>query len=139
LYYLPVAYLRFIVSREHPDTGVADGLFGVAYALRDADETPSVDRESLAEQLAWFSKNLPVPKRFTRSSSKGYYRRTTKAIAWFRDNARSHITRMHEIKRVLEENGHVVHIVREDRIGYVVYEDAVQAIAEPFVDTRTDE
>lgn len=133
-----MTYLRFIVSRQHPNTGVADGLFSVAYALRDADETPSVDREFLAEQLAWFSENLPVPKRFNRSTSKGYYRRRTRGIAWFRDNALTHISRMHEIKRVLEANGHVVYIVREDRIGYVVYEDAVQVIAEPFADTRTD-
>ena len=44
---------------------------------------------------------------------------------------------MHEIKRVLEANGHVVHIVREDRIGYIVYTDDAQVIAEPFADTRT--
>ena len=122
---------------DHPDTAVADGLFGVAYALRDATETSISDRECLAGLLAWFSENLPIPKRFNRSASKGYYRRKTKGIAWFRDDAREHISRMHEMKRVLEENGHVVHIVREDRIGYVVYRDDAQAIAEPFADTRT--
>jgi hypothetical protein len=132
-----VAYLRFVVSREHPDTGVADGLFGVAYAVRDAEETSSSDRESLTEQLAWFAKNLPIPKRFNRSASKGFYRRKTKGIAWFRDDALEHISRMHEMKRILEANGHPVHIGREDRIGYVVYSDDIQVIAEPFADTRT--
>ena len=134
-----MAYLRFVVSDHHPDTGVADGVFGTAYALRDADETSKNDRETLAEQLAWFSKNLQIPKRFNRSASKGFYRRNTKGIAWFRDDALEHISRMHEIKRVLEANGHAVHIVREDRIGYVVYRDDAQAIAEPFADTRTDD
>lgn len=132
-----MAYLRFIVSREHPDTGVADGLFGAAYAVRDAEETTIDDRERLTEQLAWFVQNLPIPERFNRSSSKGYYRRNTKGIAWFRDDAREHISRMHEMKRIVEANGHIVHIVREDRVGYVVYEDDVQVIAEPFADTRT--
>src|SRR5262245_59423554 len=61
----------------------------------------------------------------------------TKGIAWFRDDAQEHISRMHEIKRVLEAHGHVVHVLTEDRIGYVVYEDAAQVIAEPFADTRT--
>jgi hypothetical protein len=116
---------------------VADGVFRAAYALRDADETSKDDREALAEQLAWFSRNLPIPKRFNRSASKGYYRRNTKGIAWFRDGALEHISRMHEIKRVLEANGHVVHIVREDRAGYVIYRDHAQVIAEPFADTRT--
>ena len=124
------------MSREHPDTGVADGLFGVAYAVRDSEETSTSDRESLTEQLAWFLQNLPIPKRFNRSSSKGYYRRRTKGIAWFRDDAQEHISRMHVIKRIVEANGHAVHLVREDRIGYVVYEDDVQVIAEPFADTR---
>lgn len=58
-------------------------------------------------------------------------------IAWFRDDALEHISRMHEMKRVLEANGYAMHIVREDRIGYVVYSDDIQVIAEPFADTRT--
>jgi hypothetical protein len=132
-----MAYLRFVVSALHPDSGVADGVFGAAYALRDADETSKDDREALTEQLAWFSRNLPIPKRFNRSTSRGFYRRRTKGIAWFREDALEYITRMHELKRVLEDNGQVVHLVREDRIGYVVYSDSVQVIAEPFADTRT--
>jgi hypothetical protein len=132
-----MAYLRFVLGINHPDTGLADGVFRTAYALLDADEVSKSDRQTLRDQLAWFSKNLPVPKRFNRSASKGFYRRKTKGIAWFHDNALEHIGRMHEIKRVLEANGHVVHIVREDRIGYVVYTDDVQVIAEPFADTRT--
>jgi hypothetical protein len=44
---------------------------------------------------------------------------------------------MREMKRVLEANGRVVHIVQEDRIGYIVYRDEIQVIAEPFADTRT--
>lgn len=44
---------------------------------------------------------------------------------------------MHELKRVLEAEGHAVTIIAEDRIGYIVYEDELQVIAEPFADTRT--
>ena len=54
-----------------------------------------------------------------------------------RDDAPEHISRMHEIKRVLEANGYTVRIIEEDRIGYVVYKDDAQVIAEPFADTRT--
>ena len=125
------------MSSEHPDSGVADGLFGAAYAVRDAQETSLIDRDCLTDHLAWFVQNLPIPKRFNRSTSKGYFRRNTKGIAWFRDDAGEHISRMHEMKRIVEANGHLVHIVREDRVGYVVYEDDVQVIAEPFADTRT--
>jgi hypothetical protein len=129
--------MRFIVSNDNPDSGVEDGIFGAAYALRDAKGTSKHDRDSLVEHLTWFAKNLPIPKRFNRSASKGYYRRNTRGIAWFRDDALEHISRMHEIRRVLEANGCVVHLIQEDRIGYVVYKDDAQVIAEPFADTRT--
>jgi hypothetical protein len=132
-----VPYLRFIVSNVNPDSGVADGIFGAAYSLRDAKETSKNDRDFLVEQLKWFAKNLPIPNRFNRSASKGYYRRNTRGIAWMRDDALEHIARMHEIKRVLEANGYTVRILEEDRIGYVVYKDDAQVIAEPFADTRT--
>jgi hypothetical protein len=45
---------------------------------------------------------------------------------------------MHAMKRVVEANGFVVEVIREERIGYVVYEDEVQVVAEPFADTNTD-
>ena len=133
-----MAYLRFIVTKKHPDSGVSDGIFATAYSLRDAPEIPKHDREILTEQLAWFAKNLMIPKRFNRSSSKGFYRKITKGIAWFRDDASEYIARMHEIKRVLDANGRLVHVLREDRVGYIVYKDRAQVVAEPFVDTRTD-
>lgn len=130
-------YLRFIVATNHPDTGVADGVFRTAYALRDADEVSTADRSALDEQLEWFSNNLLIPKRFNRSASKGYYRRATKGIAWFRDDAVEYISRMFELKRVLDANGHSVQVVRTSRVGYIVYQDEAQVVAEPFADTRT--
>jgi hypothetical protein len=133
-----MAFLRFIVAKKHPDSGVSDGIFATALNLRDTAEIPKHDRETLTEHLVWFTKNLAIPKRFNRSSSKGFYRKNTKGIAWFRDDALEYISRMHEIKRVLEANGHMVHILREDRVGYIVYRDDAQVVAEPFADTRTD-
>ena len=44
---------------------------------------------------------------------------------------------MHALKRILEANGHAVSIVREERVGYLVYEDDQQVVAEPFSDTQT--
>lgn len=132
-----MAFLRFVVSEIHPDSGVNNGLFELAYTLRDADDVSEEDRQVLADHLAWFAKSLSTPERFNRSSSKGYYRRATRGIAWFRDTAVEHIARMHEMRRIVEANGHAVELIREERIGYVVYEDDVQVVAEPFSDTRT--
>ncbi|HEX7075605.1 MAG TPA: hypothetical protein VF226_16320 [Hyphomicrobiaceae bacterium] len=91
----------------------------------------------MTTSLEWFEVHLTTPKRFNRSTSKGYYRRNTKGIAWFRDTAKEHISGMYKIKRIAEANGHSVDVIREERVGYVVYEDEFQVIAEPYADTRT--
>jgi hypothetical protein len=132
-----VVFLRFVLAKRHPDTGVEDGLFGTAYALRDAPEVAPEHRALLREGLSWFEEHLPTPKRFNRTTSKGHYRRKTRGIAWFRDSATECIARMHRLKGVLEANGHGVVMIREDRVGYVVYEDTFQVVAEFFSETKT--
>lgn len=109
------------------DSGVADGVLRRACALRHSDGVPKLERGILSEQLEWFARHLPAPKRFA------------KGVAWLRDDAIEPISRMFEIKRVLGANGHVVraHAVRENRVGYIVYQDDAQIVAEPFTDTFT--
>jgi hypothetical protein len=132
-----MAYVRFILARRHADSGVEDGTFTLAYELRDSPDIEKADRDVLAETLAWFEKNLKIPDRFNRTKSKGFYRRKTRGIAWFKDTATEHLARMHQIKGVLEDYGHSVLMLSETRIGYMIYEDAIQIVAEPFSDTQT--
>ncbi len=91
----------------------------------------------MTEELVWFSENLVTPDRFNRSKSKGFDRRTTRGIAWFRDTATDCLSRMHRMRVILEKYGHPVTMLTETRIGYVVYEDELQVVAEPFSDTQT--
>jgi len=132
-----MTFIRFVLNTPHPDTGVADGVFGLAYKLLKGAGLENVERGQLREAVEWFEQNLPTPDRFNRSKSKGYYRRATRGIHWFRDSATECLTRMHQIKDVLESHGHPVTIIRESRIGYLVYEDQFQVVAEPFADTHT--
>jgi hypothetical protein len=132
-----LAFLRFVVSHVHRGSGVNDGIFDTAYALRDAEDVIEADRRVLADLLAWFAQQLPTPERFNRSSSKGYYRRAARGISWFKDTAEQHLSRMYELKRIAETYGHTVVVIRENRIGYMVYEDEFQVVAEPFADTQT--
>ena len=133
---LTMRFIRFVLARRHPDSGVEDGTFSLAYELRDSPEIRETDRDLLGETLAWFEKNLATPTRFNRTKSKGFYRRKTRGIAWFKDTATEHLARMHQIKIVLELYGYPVVMLSEPRVGYVTYEDAFQVIAEPFADTR---
>lgn len=130
-------FIRFVPARRHPESGVEDGTFGLAYELRDSPSVEAADRSLLAETLAWFERNLETPARFNRSKSKGFYRRKTGGIAWFKDTATEHLAPMHQIKGVLENYGHSVVMLSEARVGYVTYEDAFQVVAEPFSDTQT--
>ena len=133
-----MSFLRFAVARRHAESQLDSGLLAVAYAVCRSDDFSDHDRQSLSDLLDWFERNLPVPGRFNRSTSKGFYRRNAKGIAWFRDTAVEHVNRMHQIKQIIEAHGHVVRIIKEDRVGYIVFEDDVQVIAEPFADTETD-
>src|SRR5262245_54736124 len=130
-------FIRFVLTSRDSDSEVAVGIFTIAYKLRDSADVNASDRKLLAETLEWFGKNLDTPARFNRSRSKGFYRRRTRGIAWFKDTATEHLARMHQIKAVLERHGHSVMVVSETRVGYVVYHDEFQIIAEPFSDTQT--
>ena len=91
----------------------------------------------MTDVLRWFDENLVTPDRFNRSRSKGFYRRMTRGIAWFRDSATDCLSRMHRLKLILEKYGQPVTMLTETRVGYVVYEDELQVVAEPFSDTQT--
>ena len=134
---VPNGFVRFVVAKRDPGTGLELGVFQAAYGLRDRPDVPDIDRAVLRDTLAWFGKNLAEPARFNRTRSKGYDRRQTRGIAWFRDTATEHISRVQQLRVVLEAHGYHVSMLREERPGYIVYEDEHQVIAEPFADTRT--
>jgi hypothetical protein len=130
-------FIRFSVRKRDRDSGVESGALQAAYGLRDDPSVPIGDREALAETLLWFETHLETPARFNRTTSKGHYRRQTRGIAWFKDTANEHLAQMYALKVLLERYGHFVEVVKEPRVGYIVWEDAYQVIAEPFTDTRT--
>jgi hypothetical protein len=44
---------------------------------------------------------------------------------------------MHEVSAILERYGQPVSLLTKAKIGYVVYEDEFQVIAEPFADMQS--
>lgn len=108
-----------------------------AYELRESSHLGPDRARQLEELLSWFRENLIVPDKFNRSTSKGAHRRKTKGVAWFKDTSREHISRARELASLLEEHGHSIDIIKTDLVGYIVYEDDVQVIAEPFAETPT--
>ena len=130
-------YLRFVGVDRNADSGVEVGLFEIASKIEKDTSTHPADRKAIRTELDWFNAHLTVPDRFNRTRSKGYYRRRTKGISWFKDTARDHLARMYELKRIAEAYGFRITVVHSQRVGYIVYEDDFQIVAEPFSDTQT--
>ena len=134
---LGAVYVRFAVDAIDDDSQVRGGILQAAYSLRDDEDLLEDDREALEALLSWFASQLNTPDRFTRTSSKGYYRRAPKGISWLKDTAKEHIEKMREVGEILARHGHRVKMLKESRPGYLVYEDEFQVVAEPFADSTT--
>jgi len=115
------------------DSQVAAGIFVAAYELLREANLADYEYEHLHDLLRWFDENLRRPSRFSRSSHPSLKNR---AICWFRSSAREHVRKVHEMIVVLENNDVRVRMIKAGRIGYVVYEDEFQVVAEPFADMR---
>jgi len=129
--------LRFVLLRSHPDTGVQEGIFEAAYSLEEDAATSPADRQLLKELLAWFNINLARPPRFNKTTSKGYYRRTTAGVSWLKSAAAEHVSKMRALAAILEQNGYLVCQITTDRPGYVVFEDDHQVVAELFRESKS--
>ena len=124
-------YLRFVIAEIDSDSGVEAGVFVAAYRLWRGNSLPDYEDERLRDIMVWFNRNLRMPSRFSRSSRRS---RPRSAVCWFRPTAREHLARAHEMVNILEENGVFVRRIKAPKVGYVVYEDEHQVVAEPVAD-----
>jgi hypothetical protein len=127
-------YLRFVVAETHEDSARELGVFQAVRYLRDEEKLDTHEEERLHSIVEWFAKHLQKPTRFT-ASKPPYYRKKKKAISWFKDTAHEHLGHIRELVFILEHHGVSVRMLKADRVGYVVYEDEFQIVAEPFADT----
>lgn len=123
-------FLRFVSAEVDRRSHVSAGIFMAACKLRDEGELSDYEYETLMDLLYWFSLYLERPDRFSRSSRCETY----KAICWFKSSAREHLAKIREMVLVLENNGMFIRMIKSPRVGYVVYEDEHQVVAEPFAD-----
>jgi hypothetical protein len=124
-------YLRFVVAEIHEATGRELGVFQAVANLRHDGELYAHEEEQHDLIRRWFNNNLEKPTRFTPSKAP-FYRKKSKAISWFKDTAHEHLARIRSLVAILENHGVAVRMLRTERVGYVVYEDEYQIVAEPF-------
>jgi hypothetical protein len=118
-------YVRFAVDYKDEDSQGGMGIFQVATHALEQNRVTGADAGDLEELRAWFSINLEAPKSFGRAKQR-------LGICWFKSDSAAHISRIWAMVRILERNGIHVKKITTDRPGYVVYEDELQLVAEPF-------
>jgi hypothetical protein len=80
-------YVRFVVAKRHPDTGVQTGIFEAVDLLPRVGHLPDWDEQRLAELTAWFHEHLRFPDRVARSRRPNGHHA---AISWFKASASEH-------------------------------------------------
>lgn len=127
--------IRFRTGLLDVNTGHPAGIFRAVAQVMDDPDLPDYQHDYLTEILDWFQDELPIPTDFNRSTNNRY--RNGMAICWLRETATDHLSRMHEIKAILEQQDVLVEQVWTTKPGYVVYEDTYQVVALPFSSTPT--
>lgn len=131
-----LSYLRFVGPAQNPGLAARKGILKVAYeAMRNPDLAAGM-HDDINDLIIWFERNLKVPPKFRTSASKGW-RQHQPGLSWFKSTATTHVAKAMELKALLDDRGYPITVLRETRIGYIVWEDDHQAVAEPFADTRT--
>jgi hypothetical protein len=128
-------YLRFVVPDIDEDSLAELGVFHAVWNLRDRGRLDAHEEEEHDRIRIWFEQNLKVPSRFT-ASKPPHYRRKNKAISWFKSSAHQHVSRVRALVAILKAHGVPVRMIRANRVGYVVYEDEHQIVAERFAGER---
>ncbi|MGA2428078.1 MAG: hypothetical protein ABSH13_06210 [Candidatus Acidiferrum sp.] len=126
-------YLRFVVAEVHEDSAKELGVFHAILRLQEEGKLQQHEEELHDLTRQWFDENSERPTRFT-ASKPPFYRKPNKAISWFKDTARDHLSHMRDLVAILQNHGISVRMLKTDRVGYVVYEDEYQIVAEPFTD-----
>ena len=128
-------YVRFVTTRQHPDTGVQMGIFQTNRLMPPYGQVAEWDEQRLSELEDWFNAHLEKPERVARSRRPNGHHA---AISWFKGTAVEHIARARELAALLEQYGVPTLMLTTDRPGYVVYEDEFQIAAEPFRGDHAD-
>lgn len=124
---LYMQYIRFQTTHIDEMSTKPLGIFQIAYEVRDS-WLPPYQKEYLADLLSRFDDHLEEPTTFSRKSGQT----ATRGISRYKSTAQEHLTKMYEIARVLWEHDIYVEIVTTDTPGYIVYEDEVQVVGEPY-------
>ena len=59
----------------------------------------------------------------------------TRGLSWFKAEATAELAKIEELAAFVGQYGYFIERLTTDRPGYIIYEDDVQIVADPFSDT----
>ena len=124
--------MRFVSNEKDEGSHVSAGLFCAAFKLLDEMVMPDYEYAAVADLMGWFAENLRGPFEYRLRSRW----RAPRSICWFRCTAHEHLARARELATVLKGRDVFIRTIKCPRAGYVLYEDEVQVLAQPFADMR---
>ena len=125
-------FIRFVSSEIDDQSHVSAGLFCAAFKLLDEIVLSDHEYAAVADLMSWFTANLRGPFEYRLRSRW----RAPRSICWFRCTAGEHLARARELATILEDRDVFIRTIRCHKAGYVLYEDEVQVLAQPFADMR---
>ena len=125
-------FIRFVSGDIDARSHTQAGLFCAAYKLIYESDLPGYELDRLLDLLAWFNLYLRSP--FESRLRKSW--RSSRAICWFKSSAQEHLEKAREMIFLLEDNDVYIRTIKSEKIGYRLYEDDAQVLAQPFADMR---
>lgn len=125
-------FIRFVSGEIDEDSHVSAGLFCAAFKLLDDIVLSDHEYAAVADLMDWFRMNLRGPFEYRLRSRW----RAPRSICWFRCTAQEHLARARELATILEDRDVFIWTIRCHRTGYILYEDEVQVLAQPFADMK---
>lgn len=116
-------YIRFVVGSESDSPRTQTGLFSETAYLRNNGLLEPYQVKLVNEIFKFFNSNLPCPP----FSKKNW---SVDAISWFKDSAIEYIDKMRDLAFILEENDHIIRVLKTDKPGMILYEDEFQVVAQ---------
>ncbi len=117
-------FKRFVVEHINKQSGVHQGILGLAFRLSREGQLEGTCKVDLDAHLEWLMSSFPIPDIFDKPEN-------LKGVCWFRNTAVEIIDHVVAIIPHVEKCGFVVTELRTDLPGLVIYEDDFQVVAIP--------
>ena len=117
-------FIRFTLLSNDSDTGKKVGILVAGHTLRDEGDIAVEEHRELRLRLKWFDDNLYVPLTYDNPQNR-------RALSWFKGTASKPIRYMWDLKRILDQHGLHVDVLKTRNPGKVIYEDGWQVVAIP--------